>query len=311
MLDRLLKELYQEAISNLDEDQMDSLEKYLTRNFGSKQSAHWTLGEYIQVIFDNDLLKLLERAYDGKTKYVHRSMIEHLVDYRNRAMHADRKQLSSDELDEFMHEVAGLTRKFKRIPSKDPGVRCDPYTVNDLHAASDYFDNLIEHLIRTTKRNSLVSITVIGISMYQAWDIIEHKFLRKFNESKKPIKVRVGIKMLDHEWNRIPAFNSRWKDQCEQNEARIRERVKKIQYGPLSVALYKYRAFPAIHGFLINNEYLVASLTSFNDNELTDAFADYFITCCSNDSLVQYLFKHFRHWSDQFENKEVLRESSE
>ena len=183
ILEKLLGELYHEGRGIMDETRIKTLDKYLDKTgLGRRPTDQWTLGQLVDVIAAQQVLNVLAPQYQGRTEYVNWAMLEKMVVLRNRADHYKKKTITARDVDDFLDMLAFYLRQFNRLAAEGSlGVRRKPFVVPDLHGATEYLSEVAEYLATSPKND--ISINLLGLTLYQAWDIIEGKIIDRIQRS--------------------------------------------------------------------------------------------------------------------------------
>jgi len=224
-----------------------------------------TLGNLIRQFSVDRLLTLLPDERASGAEFVNWNLLDAVLRARNRAAHSGKSgPPTRGDAGNCLDVTRSLHRWFApRIPQESDQGFLAATTVDGLGACVEPLQTALAH----ASRSGRVSVKVLGLTLAQAWKLWWRDLLK---EVKCPCEV--SFTMLDPEWDQVQGFDPRWKVQAKSVvESIALEAPTAISDHPnLSLRFWKYRLRPVIHGALINDDFLAASLLPTREDRTQD-----------------------------------------
>jgi hypothetical protein len=155
-----------------------------------------------------------------------------------------------------------------------------------------------ERLRECLQRENAVYIRWLGMSMFNAWNVLSIALERVLPESLAS-KVYIQVAMLDSAWEDFQSINPRWASQADTVCRQIEDFQQKpfVRDKGYTIEVQRYAHMPCVHGLLVNEQYLIMGNCSW-ENGVMEAGTRPYEFFDSNDAYGRSRISLFKGWFD-------------
>lgn len=293
VMEAVLQEVLGRYLATLSAEQKAAFQRRRPKDLKKKLPSEYSLGQLVYSLEEERehfLSQVKGRDLDGLRK-LNWTDLKECSDRRGPGAHNKVRSSTVADANFMLGAARTLMSRFGAVSTlPGPAFPREP-------TLKDRFGSLKDAVVSAMQECAAappVTVRLLGFSLGSAWPSIRDDIAPLYAEANEGAPVNLELAMLDPRVAATYPIPDDWKVECrtrlEGFPASIAELVRRNPF--LSVKLWLYQGFPAVHGVSIGHRYVAAAMSRW-DRDAPGASAPYLLTHRSDPVLGRFLLEFF------------------